>query len=1396
MGVILKLAIRNMKRRKARYILTSLTLVIGVALFGGILIANDSFQVTFVNDIDRRMGTADILLRDTENADGWFNPNDLKDVKDLDHVTDIAYRISGFNIQVTAVEGGSLDDNSTSSAIYGIDPDSKGEQHLGGPPTILDSKVDGNSLEDLLKDASSDEIVITESLKIKLGKDFEAGDTIYIFPIDYEKTFPTGEQELVKTDSSLWPKYKVLAIIRDNGEARDFDPDTPEQFSSPSRGPCIFTTLGTAHDLVDGLNDYDDKVTLAAIGVDDLNLIKDVIKEIDHDLDNDKWVAADLKSDSVDQINSSMTMLRTMFLMFALVALILSIILIMNIFNIIKEEQEYETGMLQAIGSSKSETFKMFLYQGIIMGIIGAIIGTIGSYFMSYFIFWLTIESLRNLPGGVGEYFQGFEFGIVLYPQTIIVTLAVGIISCILASIYPSWKASRKPIIECLNPLAQKAEREKKHFKRKILVGIMALLLIAIGSYLLFTLSRFGPERSEEASTISMIAPTMILLGIIGLMNLFVSPLTRVFVKIFSPYLKHTTLLTGKNVLRHRKRTVLTFSMISLTTSYLIGLSVFLGSIEAGVQTTVNDVMGCDVRIICYGTPLEFGNKLEDRKGVDEVMGVTYENIQIWDGHKWVGHRQLEKEWDVSITANVVEPKMMKKHMNETVVLDPSSKPFEKLITDLSDENTVMIPKETADKFDLKKGDTVLVRFSLGVDYPSATALRDHDVDNAVEITCNVKLKVIAIVDDVQGFGFSNLIGQDVESYSIFISWNTWDSISLNNLNGGGTDLMFRHKSQSGEPGIDNFQSKWFNFSEVIGAIENVSNIDYYTTRMDYFSPTYGAEVLFNPFDPAINFESSVVGIRTNSSGKLVDDSYFGQNTLIDKSDEYSGSTMEQLLNNTKMVCVVDESYANLMKESDSSFGIGSNITIFPQEFQSMQYQIFANSLYTSVTTTNGSSTGLVDFLTLPAPIEPNNMTFTSNKTSMEVIIDFDMTYFMTHYINPHNISITSFLNASVDNLELDVLNYYTGKYDKLGDLNNTDYLPYDFEFNQEMPAFSYINLSNFIMRLRIKGYNSTYGSDYRLDLDYLNLLVDNSTYTLYAPSWPKYQVIGIIKDPSLAKSERAFWSSASERYYDVEQTTNTVYINYENARNYVYLMNRGSLPNGTYDKITSVLIHSNSIEDINSVHTQLKQELNNVEANVWTVLDLKTQTLESRRYAFDWYIWIKNGYDDEQVLEDLTQYIQDQGYLVLFGFTRSFVEDMFTGMINLITMITTGVLTFAIIIAMIGLALHSLLSTMSRRREIGMLRSIGLNKKGVIRTVSGETIIISLLGAAIGILAGLLQGFLMVSAVPDTGLLTVTFTIPWLTIGILVGVTIATAIISSRYPSRWAANINIIDAV
>ena len=140
MGVILKLAFRNMKRRKVRYILTIITLVISVALFGGVLIVSDSFNVMMLKTIDEQLGTADILIRSANSTDGWFEPDEINsELEDVRHVESIAYRISGFNVYISATNSGNQVENSTRTGIYGIDHQDVDERELGGKPFILDS---------------------------------------------------------------------------------------------------------------------------------------------------------------------------------------------------------------------------------------------------------------------------------------------------------------------------------------------------------------------------------------------------------------------------------------------------------------------------------------------------------------------------------------------------------------------------------------------------------------------------------------------------------------------------------------------------------------------------------------------------------------------------------------------------------------------------------------------------------------------------------------------------------------------------------------------------------------------------------------------------------------------------------------------------------------------------------------------------------------------------------------------------------------------------------------------------------------------------------------------------------------------------------------------------------
>jgi len=1384
MGAILKISLRNMKRRKIRYILTTVTLVISVALFGGVMIVSDSFNEMMLETFDKQMGTADILIKPANSTDGWFDPTEIdSEIEDINHVESIAYRITGFNVYISATDSGNQVDNSTRTGINGIDHQVPDEQELGSEPYILDSVIDGESVEDFLEyvdPINNDSVlVISESLKIKLGKDFEAGDSVWIFPVNGSLL---GYNPM---NTGTWLEYTVVAIIRDIGEARDFDPENPSESSMFAEGPGIYASINNTRQMVDGAGEHTGEYNLGVVGVDNIYSVSSVAEEISINLealnDDRDWRINDLKSDSLEMIETSMSTMRTMFMMFGVIALVLSVILMMNIFNIIKKEQEYETGMFQAIGASKSETFKMFLTQGVVMGVIGALIGTAFSYLISYVIFSVTLQTIQSIASQMGG-FTVSNFTIVVYPTTLITTFVIGLISCIVASLYPSWKASRKPIIECLNPIEEKSKREKKHYVRRIIFFILGGLLLIGGLMLTYSGSRITTDVQAtpgppQGMILSMFAPILVLFGIIWLLALSIKPFNKVFVYLFSPYLRKTRLLTEKNILRHRRRTTLTFTMIAITTSFLIGMSVMMDSMRAGINTTVNDFMGADIRVITFNTPRSFEVGLLNQSGVDDVMGVSHQNAQIQIDGEWIGHSLLESEFNTSITANVVDTEKIKEHMTSTQIISPSSMTLSEMMDEIASGNNIIIDENFAKDYDVNVGAIISVEFSLGTTFANLTAMLNQDVINAQEDRLIVNMTVIAVVRTIQGFSTVDIMGFQSEgkSYNIFISWESYEEIANKNLPGGGTDLAFRQLTQTGNPMLDLVQPNWFNFSNVETILNGISGIEYYTTRMDYYSPTAFSGI-------PIDFMSPITGIHINSSGKLRSDSYFGNNTLVGQKVGYSGDTMEELLNTTGNVCVVDELFMML----NPTIGIGDNITIFPQQFilntvnaGSFPYSSIAIPYMSNYTSIAGSTANL----TLSDDVF---LSFESNQGWLAFNLTTNLPF--TNFYKAVNVTIETSVNSSVEMLELEALNIYTNSFENLGSINNSTETNNTFYFDMN---HNYVDQMNNI-KLRVVGYNSTYNSNYNLTIDSLKFGLATSIYNTTATTWPEFEIIGVIEAPTLYNSEKYNWYAGFETGYDI--SGNSIYLSYENARNIVFPAYKGA--DYSNDLVTSVLVHGDQPENISIYRNLLFQNLHFMAGGYWSIIDLKSFTLAIRTNVYDWFAWVETGVHDEKVLEEIVSYIEDRGYLIIFAFTKSFASSIFRTMINLITFITNGLLMFSIIIAMIGLTLHSLLTTMARRREIGMLRAIGLNKKGVIHSISGETLILALLGVFTGIFAGLAQGSLMVDAMPTGGFLSVTWTIPWLTIVILVATVLITVILSSRYPAKWAANLNIIDAV
>ena len=64
--------------------------------------------------------------------------------------------------------------------------------------------------------------------------------------------------------------------------------------------------------------------------------------------------------------------------------------------------------------------------------------------------------------------------------------------------------------------------------------------------------------------------------------------------------------------------------------------------------------------------------------------------------------------------------------------------------------------------------------------------------------------------------------------------------------------------------------------------------------------------------------------------------------------------------------------------------------------------------------------------------------------------------------------------------------------------------------------------------------------------------------------------------------------------------------------------------------------------------------------------------------------------------------------------------------------------LALAVIVSLFGIVNTLVLSTFERTRELGMLRAVGMTRRQVRRMIRHESIITALLGAAMGIAAGL----------------------------------------------------------
>ncbi|GAB2790761.1 ABC transporter permease [Streptomyces chlorus] len=136
-------------------------------------------------------------------------------------------------------------------------------------------------------------------------------------------------------------------------------------------------------------------------------------------------------------------------------------------------------------------------------------------------------------------------------------------------------------------------------------------------------------------------------------------------------------------------------------------------------------------------------------------------------------------------------------------------------------------------------------------------------------------------------------------------------------------------------------------------------------------------------------------------------------------------------------------------------------------------------------------------------------------------------------------------------------------------------------------------------------------------------------------------------------------------------------------------------------------------------------------------------------------------------------------------------LASMFTLMLNMVY----GLLAMAVLVAVLGVINTLAMSVFERSQEIGMLRAIGLDRKGIRRMVRLESLVISLFGGVLGIGLGVFFGWAAGQLV-GSRMATYELVLPWDRMAVFLLLAGVVGVLAALWPARRAARLNILQAI
>ncbi len=575
-------AIKGLLGRKIRAVLTSLAIVLGVAMVSGTLILTDTIQKAFNTVFDASYQDTSVVISGKEVVTGSSSGNATVP----DSLTASVRELPG----VDAAAGAIVNFGGTTDLVKLIDRDGDTIGGGGAPTFGFGFPPDAERFN---------------PMKLASGKWASGPDQVVI-------------DNTTASDNN----YKIGDTIRASGEGsiQQFTISGIAKFgdlSSTGGATIAIFDLPTAQTLLNKQGQVDLISVAAKNGVSNDQLAKEIAPILPEQAQV-KTSSQQADADASD-VNQGISIIRWVLLAFAGISLFVGAFVIFNTISITVAQRAREFATLRTLGASRRQVLRSVLVEAGVIGLVAALIGLFLGLALAKGLNAVFVAIGADLP----------KAGTVFATRTIVVSLLCGTLITLLAGLFPAMHATRVPPILAVREGAVLPPTRFAKYSVYVALALVALSIALIADGLFVASGAFGVLLPLAVGTL------LLFVAIAMVSNRLIRPLAAFVGQPAERMGGAAGHLARENSIRNPRRTA------STAAALMIGLALvtFVATLGKGMYESDKDALNRQVRsdyVMTSGNgfdpfPAGAGDALAKAEGVTLSSSVRGDKAKIFD---------------------------------------------------------------------------------------------------------------------------------------------------------------------------------------------------------------------------------------------------------------------------------------------------------------------------------------------------------------------------------------------------------------------------------------------------------------------------------------------------------------------------------------------------------------------------------------------------------------------------------------------------------------------------------------------------------------------------------------------------------------------------------------------